>query len=131
MSSILETGNNKAKCQKFTPDALVETILDLAGYTTDLMGKTILENSFGAGNILKAIVARYIKSANSAGYSKEAVSFGLSRDIYGIELDKGLFDNCIRELNDIVSQYDLPAVDWKLFQGNALEIDLSRIHARY
>ena len=72
MSSILETGNNKAKCQKFTPDALVETILDLAGYTTDLMGKTILENSFGAGNILKAIVARYIKSANSAGYSKEA-----------------------------------------------------------
>ena len=125
MSSILETGNNKAKCQKFTPDTLVETMLDLAGYTTDLMEKTILENSFGTGNILKAIVARYIKSANSAGYSKEAVSFGLSRDIYGIELDKGLFDNCIRELNDIVSQYALPAVDWKLFQGNALEIDLN------
>ena len=40
MSSILETGNNKAKCQKFTPDTLVETMLNLAGYTTDLMGKT-------------------------------------------------------------------------------------------
>ena len=125
MSSILETGNNKAKCQKFTPDALVETMLNLAGYTTDLMGKTILENSFGTGSILKVIVARYIKSAIIAGYSKEAVSIGLSRDIYGIELDKKLFDICICELNDIVNQYDLPAVDWKLFHGNALELDLS------
>ena len=125
MSSILETGNNKAKCQKFTPDTLVETMLDLAGYTTDLMGKTILENSFGTGNILKAIVARYIKSAIILGYSKDAVSLGLSRDIYGIELDKGLFDNCICELNDIVSQYALPAVNWKLFHGNALELELN------
>ena len=125
MSSILETGNNRAKCQKFTPDTLVETMLDLAGYTTDLMGKIILENSFGTGNILKAIVARYIKSASIAGYSKEAVSLGLSRDIYGIELDKKLFDTCICELNDIVGQNALPAVNWKLFHGNALELDFN------
>lgn len=126
MSSILETGNNKVKCQKFTPNTLVETILDLAGYTTDLMGKTILENSFGSGSILKAIVARYIKSAIIAGYSKEDISLGLSRDIYGIELDKGLFDNCICALNDIVNQYALPTVIWKLFHGNALELDLNQ-----
>ena len=62
MSSILEIGNNKNKCQKFTPDSLVKTMLDLANYKTDLMGKTILENSFGSGNILKEIVVRYIKS---------------------------------------------------------------------
>ena len=49
MSTILEIGENKIKCQKFTPSALVDTMLNLANYNTDLMGKTILENSFGTG----------------------------------------------------------------------------------
>ena len=65
MSSILEIGENKTKCQKFTPSALVDTMLNLVNYNTDLMGKTILENSFGSGNILKAIVVRYIESASN------------------------------------------------------------------
>lgn len=120
----METGNNKAKCQKFTPDYLVETMLDLAKYTTSLMGKTILENSFGTGNILKAIVVRYIRSALTAGCSREKISSGLSRDIYGIELDNALFVQCKSDLDDIAKQYTLPPVDWKLFQGNALEIEL-------
>ena len=125
MSSILKTGNNKAKCQKFTPDTLVDTMLDLAGYTTDLMGKTILENSFGTGNILKAIIVRYIKSAINEGYDEYAISQGLSNDIFGIELDETLFDNCMCELNDITNEFGLPEVDWNLFQGNALEIELN------
>lgn len=123
MSSILETGNNKAKCQKFTPECLVETMLDMANYTTNLMGKTILENSFGTGNILKAIVVRYIRSALNAGYTGKAISAGLSQDVYGIELDKVLFDQCKSDLNRIIKQYELPPVDWKLFLGNALELE--------
>lgn len=125
MSSILETGNNKTKCQKFTPDTLVDTMLDLAGYTTNLMGKTILENSFGTGNILKAIIVRYIKSAINEGYDGYAISRGLSTDIFGVELDETLFENCVVELNDIANQFGLPPVDWNLFQGNALEIELN------
>lgn len=121
----MENGNNRAKCQKFTPNNLVETMLDLAGYTTNLMGKTILENSFGSGNILKTIVARYINSAINEGYSREAISQGLSNDIFGVELDETLFEKCISELNVIVNQFNLPAVDWKLFQGNALDLEIN------
>ncbi len=81
MSSILEIGENKTKCQKFTPSALVDTMLNLVNYNTDLMGKTILENSFGSGNILKAIVVRYIESAIAAGVDSLSISAGLARDI--------------------------------------------------
>ncbi len=123
MSSILENGNNKKKCQKFTPDSLVKTMLDLANYDTNLMGKSVLENSFGSGNILKAIVVRYIESAQKAGVNKEEISNGLSNDIYGLELDKKLFDNCLIELNSILQQYSLPEVEWKLFNDNALLFD--------
>ncbi len=125
MSSILENGNNRAKCQKFTPDAIVQTMLDLSGYDNSLVGKTILENSFGTGNILKAIVVRYIKSALNEGYDEQAIAFGLSHDIYGVELDKTLFDKCIDQLNDITNQFALPTVNWKLLQGNALEIEFN------
>lgn len=123
MSSILENGNNKTKCQKFTPAALVDTMLDLVNYNTDLMGKTILENSFGTGNILKAIVVRYIESALSAGVDQTKISAGLARDIYGVELDKELYNNCIADLNEILHAYSIPAVDWNLLNGDALTID--------
>ena len=125
MSSILEIGENKTKCQKFTPSALVDTMLNLVNYNTSLMGKTILENSFGSGNILKAIVVRYIESAITAGIDLVSISAGLAHDIYGIELDKTLYDNCIVELNAILESYNIPAVDWNLFNDNALSINLN------
>ena len=125
MSSILEIGENKTKCQKFTPSALVDTMLNLVNYNTDLMGKTILENSFGSGNILKAIVVRYIESAIVAGVDSLSISAGLAQDIYGIELDKTLYDNCVEELNAILEFYGIPAVKWNLFNDNALSIKLN------
>ena len=56
MSEIFDMANNKEKCQKFTPTNMVKTMLDLIGYSTNLMGKKVLENSFGNGNILIEIV---------------------------------------------------------------------------
>ena len=38
-------------CQIPTPREYVKTMLDLAGYTEELYGKTILENSCGEGGI--------------------------------------------------------------------------------
>ena len=81
-------GNNKSKCQHFTPLKIVESMLDLAGYKENLIGVTVLENSFGSGNIIKAVVKRYIEDALSKGISKRKIANGLGRDIYGIELDE-------------------------------------------
>lgn len=125
MSLILNTGKNKIKCQKFTPDALVNTMLDLANYKKNLIGKTILENSFGSGNILKAIVVRYIECAIAEGVDAKSIARGLSEDIYGIELDKTLYNKCVAELNDILSTYSIPSVDWKLYNDNALTLKLN------
>ena len=124
MSSILKTGENKNKCQKFTPQTLVKTMLDLVNYNANLMGKTILENSFGTGNILKEIVVRYIESALELGCAVCDIAAGLSKDIYGVELDKSLYDGCIIELNKILDTYGIPTVEWKLFNSNALSLKL-------
>ena len=77
MSSILDAGENRQKCQKFTPPAQVTTMLNLASYNSNLMGKTILENSFGSGNVLKELVKRYIESAEDADIAPDKISYGL------------------------------------------------------
>lgn len=124
MNSILETGCNRTKCQKFTPIALVNTMLDLMDYKKNLIGKTVLENSFGSGNILKAVVLRYIKSAIEEGVDRKSIANGLARDIYGIELDKVLYRKCVIDLNAILKTYGIPAVQWNLFNKNALLLNL-------
>lgn len=120
MSSIFDNKKNREKCQKFTPQLMVDTMLDLAEYTTDLIGKRVLENSFGTGNILKAIVTRYISYCKENGIQPEIISENIGNDIYGIELDKRLFTICKEELDAIVENSDLPAVRWKLYNENAL-----------
>lgn len=99
---------------------MVDTMLDLAGYKTNFLGCRVLENSFGTGNILKAIVKRYINSCLNDNIPVEIISTNLGKDIYGIELDNELFYNCKEELNAIVADFKLPSVEWSLYNENAL-----------
>lgn len=123
MNSILDVENNKSKCQKFTPPFIVENMLDIANYNTNLMGKKVLENSFGSGNILKSIIKRYIIDSINNGVSLELISKGIENDIYGIELDENLYSKCIFDLNEIIKEYKLPEVKWSLYNVDALEWD--------
>ena len=120
MSSILDNKKNKDKCQKFTPENMVNEMLDLAGYTHDLGGKKVLESSFGSGNVLVAIVRRYIEDSLNAGVPVSKIAADLGTDIYGVELDKDLFSTCIERLNKITNEYGIPSVKWLLFNENAL-----------
>lgn len=120
MSSIFDNEKNKEKCQKFTPQSMVDTMLDLAGYTTNLLGKRVLENSFGTGNILKAIVKKYISFCINEEIPPEIISENLGNDIYGVELDERLFHNCKEELDAIVEDFTLPSVKWNLYNEDAL-----------
>ena len=79
MSSVLDNKVAKEKCQKFTSSDIVQTMLNLAGYTQNLAGHPVLENSFGSGNILTAIVKRYIDSCLAVGMTLDAISKALAR----------------------------------------------------
>ena len=45
MGLVIENPQIKAKCQIFTPNDIVEKMLDMAGYNIHLWGKKVLENS--------------------------------------------------------------------------------------
>ena len=96
-------------------------MLDLAGYSRDLFGKKVLEYSFGSGNIIKQIVKRYVEDALTQNIDVNNISSGLSADIYGIELDPQLYDQCISDLNEIVRSYGISTVNWSFVCTDALQ----------
>ncbi|RHK39732.1 hypothetical protein DW067_14030 [Lachnospira eligens] len=75
------------KCQIFTPDGYVKKLLDCIQYCENIYDKNILENSCGDGNILAVIVERYIDDAKAHGLSNQQIKKGLSKHIYGVEID--------------------------------------------
>ena len=92
------------KCQVFTPENYVRELLDSVGYTEHLYGRKILENSCGDGNILVAVVQRYIDDCVANGLSRTRIKNGLARDIYGVEIDPEQFQKCIENLNKVLEK---------------------------
>lgn len=115
------------KCQVFTPENYVRELLDSVGYTNHLYGKKLLENSCGDGNILVAVVQRYIDDCLVNGLSKTCIKNGLERDIYGIEIDPEQYEKCIVNLNEVLQRNNINKVEWKIFNTNYLRwIDISQ-----
>ena len=108
------------KCQVFTPKNYVETLLNNVGYMQNLYGKKILENSCGDGNILAIIVQRYIDDCRIQGLSRTKIKNGLSKDIYGVEIDPEQYKKCIDRLNQILVQNNIKNVDWNITNGDYL-----------
>lgn len=120
MGSILDSSYAKEKCQKFTSQEFVDVALDMAHYSHGIIGKRILENSFGSGNFLKEIVKRYIEDGIAQGFSPEVISDKLSKDIVGVELDTFLYNATLEELNSLIEAQGLPPVNWSLFNDDFL-----------
>lgn len=109
------------KCQVFTPADYVEELLNSVGYTENLYGKKILENSCGDGNVLVAIVQRYIRDCKRNGLSGTRIKNGLGRDIFGVEIDKNQYKKCIDNLNKILEIEGIKPVSWKIYKQNYLK----------
>lgn len=108
------------KCQVFTPEDYVRELLDSVGYTNNLYGKKILENSCGDGKILAEIVQRYIDDCFASGLSRTRIKNGLAKDIYGIEIDPEQYNKCIENLNDILQKNNIKTVEWKIYNEDYL-----------
>lgn len=108
------------KCQVFTPENYVRELLDSVGYTDHLYGKKILENSCGDGNILVAVVQRYIDDCVAQGLSKSQIKDGLERDIYGVEIDLEQHQKCIENVNTVLDKNNINKVAWKIYHSNYL-----------
>src|SRR5574344_401077 len=93
--------------QIFTPQYIVEDILDRVGYyiignnTSNIRKKHIIDNSCGNGAFLKVIVERYIDACKIDKLSIEETIKEIETYIHGIEIDSTLSTKTIIELQRI------------------------------
>lgn len=88
--------------QVFTPDYLVNLILDEAGYFgPTILRKHCMENSCGDGAFLCEIVSRYITAFLETNNDLQELSSELHTYIHGIELDPVAYNNCLVNLKSI------------------------------
>lgn len=113
------------KCQIFTPPENVIKLLDVVGYTHELFGRRVAENSCGDGNILVEIVNRYIEDCILHGIPVDEIAIGLNRDIWAAEIDEIHIVNCVNKLNIIAQEYGITEVNWNIFKGDALRENIT------
>lgn len=114
-------------CKIFTPDSYVTELLDIAGYNRELLGKSVLENSCGDGNVLKEVVRRYIADSLERGYTLEEIRVRLEADICGVELEQKHADRCKENLDREAESFGICGVNWNIICGNYLQIQLNRV----
>lgn len=120
---------NKSSVQKshgrvYTPEYIVENILDLVGYYENkILSKHIIDNSCGDGAFLTAVVDRYCKVALLNGLSLKSIRNNLGTYIHGIEIDSDECNSCIKNLNQTVAKFNISDVNWDIICGDALRIN--------
>lgn len=113
-------------CDIFTPKEYVKLLLDKINYKSNIFNKKVFENSCGDGNILTEVVKRYILDAKNINISNEKIKEGLEKDIFGAEIDKKHYNNCIKNLNDICFKYDIKNVSWNIFNKDILRLKINK-----
>lgn len=122
-ASISNITIQKSNGKFYTPEFIVDNILDLCGYYgNNILKKHIMENSCGEGAFLVEIVDRYCKACLSMGMSVPSISKDLSIYIHGIEIDKYECYKCIENLNSVAQRYGIENVAWDIICADTLSI---------
>lgn len=107
--------------QVFTPDFLVENILDYAGYSSGgILCRHIIDNSCGDGAFICTIVRRYCTEFLRTQTDRHRLAEELATYVHGIELDPKAHSCCLENLRTIELEWQLPAVTWDIRLADAL-----------
>ena len=118
--------NKKELGQFFTPQNIVELMLDHIGYYGEsILFKKICDNSAGDGAFLIEIVKRIIKEAKNKNIPN--IENILNKNVFGIELEEKTYQKLISRLNQIVIEegLDKNKINWdNIKNDNALKINI-------
>lgn len=107
----------------YTPRFIVENILDLVGYSDDIIEKNIIDNSCGDGAFLIKVVDRYCKTfLNKNKKDIKKLKGQLEKYIHGIEIDEEEVEKCLINLDKVVEKFGLSQVKWNVICADTLDI---------
>lgn len=121
----------------YTPEPVVEKMLDMMGYLPDIypqvLSRHIIDNSCGNGNILLPVLKRYVEAADviyeNLGYTpfdkRMAIIKKACEHIHGIEIDEKACEECKARMDQyLMDFFDVEWVntDWDIRCQDALDL---------
>lgn len=118
-----ETRKTKKIGQVFTPQYIVDEMLDYAEYVgPSIIGKHIIDNSCGDGAFLKSVVARFCNESIKSGRNSDSIKRDLESLIHGIDTDEIAYKQCIVNLNQVALEFGIENVKWDLYNQSSLSM---------
>lgn len=106
----------------YTPDYLVDIILDFGNYTLgNINQKHIIDNSCGDGQFIVHIIDRYCKDFYTKSNNVQILRKELETYIHAIEIDQLELKTCTMRCNEIARSYGINKVNWDFHNANTLE----------
>jgi adenine-specific DNA-methyltransferase len=107
--------------QVFTPEWVVELMLDELGYSDDVaLNSRVLEPSCGEGVFLVAAAKRIILAGRQAQLSDEVITSHLAENLHGVEYDDEVLQTTRKNLDELAAHYGIQSVEWNLTHSDAL-----------
>lgn len=112
----------KSKGRVYTPDYIVNNILDMAHYVDEnIIEKHVIDNSCGDGAFLCTIVSRYCDIALKKGMSPDCLKTHLEQYIHGIEIEPAEHKKCLENVSKIAAEYGITTdISWDIICANTL-----------
>lgn len=118
------TDAKKHKGRVYTPEYIVNIILDMSHYTDDFLEKHVIDNSCGDGAFLCEIVNRYCKLSLKRNLPQNTLKKHLEKYIHGIEIDPVEHKKCLKKVTEVAKKYGITnEINWDIICENALTVD--------
>lgn len=114
---------NKSKDlgQVFTPQWVVDLMLDQAGYSGPAVLTTrALEPSCGEGVFLLEMVKRLVNQCRAQELADADIVTLLEQNLHAVEYDPDVLAVALANLNTLAAHLELPLVKWHLVESDAL-----------
>ncbi len=114
---------NKENGRVYTPQTIVNHILDLSGYDgTGILQKHAMDNSCGDGAFLCEIVKRYCEQSLRLHYPLWRIRNDLETYIHGIEIDPAEHQKCIENVNDVARTFGVTQINWDIICADTVTV---------
>jgi len=120
LPSYMNVTSKKINGVVYTPQWIVELILDNIEYKNNIYDKKIIDPSCGEGNFLVVAVERFLKDCIENNLSLDEIREALHNNIFGFDIDKNAIVKCKTYLNNVIKKYGIDEIEWNIIQMDSL-----------
>jgi len=105
----------------YTPQWIVELILDNLDYKNNIYQKKIIDPACGDGAFLSEVLVRLIEDAKKSKIGNQTIKEKIENNIFGFDIDENAIKKCILILDGIAQKYNFKDIKWNILKTDSLD----------